>query len=174
MKFILLVSALLVLSGCRSTPEMMPYTPSEHIEGPAADPNAGLKAALGMARSPADLGFVEKAFNPCSFGLAGSASCKQQYFSVVHFQLLCRDTEGSVSAMPISPKPIVANDVKWKVAGISGGTHTDGQGYGQFTVRTSRSARGQRLILRIGPQFVAFDVSEVSKIVLPKNFCRTS
>lgn len=172
MKYLFLISVLVVIAGCRSTPEV--YTPEPIAHGPVIDPNASLKAALGMARSPADLGFKEKAFNPCSFGLSGSANCKQQYFSVVHFQLLCRDSEGSVSVMPVGLQPIVASDVKWKVAGISGGTQTDGQGYGQFTVLTSRSARGQRLILRIGPQFVAFDVSEVSKIVLPKNFCRTT
>ncbi|MBX3022694.1 MAG: hypothetical protein KF799_13560 [Bdellovibrionales bacterium] len=170
MKRLFVLAVLLgALTGCRTTPEMVP---DPKIQTPMADPHEGLKTALGMYRSPGDLGFAEKSFNPCSFGLSGG-QCKNQYFSVVHFQLLCRDSEGSVSSAPIALQPIVAGNVKWKVGNQSGGTQTDSQGFGQFTMMSPRSARGQRLTLRIGPQFVAFTVSEVSKIILPKNFCRS-
>lgn len=171
MNHFLFLITVLIVAGC-TTPEKMPYTPIESTPVPKADPNEGLKSALGMYRSNTDLGFVEKTFNPCSFGLSATGGCQQQYFSVVHFQLLCRDSEGSVSSAPVDLQPIVAPSVSWKVAGQSGDTATDSQGYGQFSVLTKRTARGQRLILRIGPQFVSFTVSEISKIVLPKNFCR--
>ena len=167
---LLAILSILGLAGCKSQPYSMPYTPTAEL--PPPDPNMELMNALGMGRQPADLGFDEKTFNPCSFGLSGS-TCRNRYFSVVHFQLLCRDSEGTVSVVPVSLQPIVANEVKWEVAGVSGGTQTDTNGYGQFTVVSDRSTKNQRLKLRIGPQYVAFNVSEVSKIVLPKNFCRT-
>lgn len=166
---LLLILSLIWLAGCKTTPQ----SPNWPEPDSKADPTVTLKSALGMSRDPADLGFVEKPFNPCTYGLNSTGSCKNQYFSVVHFQLLCRDSEGSVSSAPIALQPIVASNVQWKVGSISGGTYTDSNGYGQFSLVSSRPARGQRLILRIGPQFVAFTVSEVSKVVLPKNFCRS-
>jgi hypothetical protein len=173
MKRLVLIVCAWWLAGCATEPVPMPYTPSVEAPAPHADPNQNLISALGMNRAPADLGFSEKAFNPCSFGLNGTGGCGDRYFTVVHFQLLCRDTEGTVSEAPLRLQPIVTDNVRWKVAGLTGGTRTDSNGYGQLTVMSNRSTRGQRLLLHIGPQFVAFDVSEVSKIVLPKNFCRS-
>lgn len=132
----------------------------------------GLQSQLGLNRAPSDLGFSEKAFNPCIYGI--SSSCDAQYMTVVHFQLLCRDTEGTVSAVPIALTPIVSSNILWSVAGQSGGTPTDRNGYGHFSVITPSPLRGQRLILRNGRQYVGVSVNEVSKLVLPKNWCNRS
>lgn len=181
MKRLFLVSSaaltVLCLTNCSSNPYVIPYTPSSTPQARSTplktDPNQGLKAALGMGRAPADLGFDEKKFDPCSFGLNGENGCGNQYFTVVHFQLLCRDSEGTVSVIN-NVQPIVSDRVTWQLGGITGPTQTDDNGYGQFSLITRRSNKNQRLILRIGPQFVGFNVSEVTKIVLPKNFCRVS
>ncbi|NJL24139.1 MAG: hypothetical protein HC902_02475 [Calothrix sp. SM1_5_4] len=151
--------------------EEQPAAPIASEEDPLKNTRL-LQDRLGMIREPDDLGFQEKSFNPCSHGRAPAQGCKNQYFTVVHFQLLCRDSEGSVSTVPLRLAPITSDRVSWKVGGRSGGTRTDKDGYGQLAVLSERSTRGQRLILRIGPQFVGLTVNEVSKIVLPKNFCR--
>ena len=98
-------------------------------------------------------------------------TCTPRYMTVVHFQLLCRDSEGTVTTTPLHLLPINANRVTWKLAGQSGGTRTDSSGYGQLTMITTRSTRGQRLILMIGRQFLGVTAEETSRLVLPKNFC---
>lgn len=128
----------------------------------------GLQSQLGLNRAPSDLGFTEKAFSPCAYGI--SSNCDFQYMTVVHFQLLCRDSEGTVSAVPVDLTPIVSPNILWSVAGQSGGTPTDRNGYGHFSVITPSPLRG-RLILRKGTQYVGVSVNEVSKLVLPRNWC---
>jgi hypothetical protein len=169
---LIFASASFYLMGCAS-PEPMPYTPT--MEAPRAkpsDPNQSLRSALGMTRDATDLGYDEKSFDPCSFGLTSQSGCGHQYFAVVHFQLLCRDSEGTIS-MAGNVQPIVSDHMTWQLNGMTGPTQTDDRGYGQFSVVSRKSTKNQRLILHIGPQFVAFNVSEVTRVVLPKNFCRS-
>ena len=182
MKRLLLILTAAIMAGCASTPEPEPTPPTAPPKAarkakpkPVAvfnDPNANITNALGMGRSPADLGFREKAFDPCRFGLSAPGACQPQVLTVVHFQLLCRDSEGTVSEVPSRLMPIVAKQVTWQIGPQTGNTQTDRRGYGQFTAVSPRSIRNQRLLLRIGPQFVAVTTSEVNKIVLPVNFCQ--
>jgi hypothetical protein len=179
-KLLIALAALAVLSACRSTP-----TPSdENIDGYAPPPRVErpqdtnyrinleeLQTKLRMAREADDLGFTEKQFDTCSAGVSAGV-CSRKYFSVVHFQLLCRDSEGSVSEAPIQLTPLTSDRVTWKIATNTGNTQTDGRGYGQFLMLSEKSVRGQRLTLRIGRQFMGFTVSDVSKVVLPRNFCK--
>ena len=104
------------LVGCASEPERMPYTPDTGERTTFVrheDPNQALASALGMNRLPEDLGFAEKRFDPCTFGVSTDAGCGLQYLSVVHFQLLCRDTEGTQSRVPDALAPIVADSMTW-------------------------------------------------------------
>ena len=58
------------------------------------------------------------------------------------------------------------------LGGQSGATQTDSRGYGQFSAVSRKSTKDKRLILHMGPQFVALTANEITKIVLPQNFCR--
>lgn len=162
---------LLGLSACTSNPPQSSLPSPYEIGG--GNTSVDLISALNMNRDADDLGFAEKSFDPCRYGLDKSGACQSRYLTVVHFQLLCRDSEGTVSEIPVNVQPIVANRVHWKLAGLSGQTRTDSQGFGSFSLVSSQSTRGKRLILEIGPQFVGFTVSEVTKIILPSNFCRS-
>ncbi len=133
--------------------------------------DAALQSRLGMIRAINNLGFEEQRFNPCEHGLEKSPHCKQQYMTVLHFQLICRDTEGTVSRVPNALTPLNRDTITWKLAGKSGETRTDVQGYGQVTAVLPKSAKGQRLILLIGKQFLGVTADEASRLVLPKNFC---
>jgi hypothetical protein len=127
-----------------------------------------LQARLGMNRKPSDLGYSERAFNPCHYGM--SDQCSEQYLTVIHFQLLCRDSEGTVSVAPVTT-PIASPQISWSVAGQTGGAPTDRNGYGRLTVVSERPIRENRLIIRKGPNYVGVSVGDISKIVLPKNWC---
>ena len=134
-------------------------------------PESPLQSQLRMDRSLYDLGFAEARFNPCQYGLKNGAGCAPQYMTVVHFQLLCRDTEGTVSNVPVHIIPLTSETVRWSLGGISGHTRTNSEGYSQLTMVTGGSTRGKQLVLRIGKQFLGFTASDLSKVVLPKNFC---
>ncbi|HMN67133.1 MAG TPA: hypothetical protein PKC28_01210 [Bdellovibrionales bacterium] len=137
---------------------------------PMAEPGVPLQSRLGMNRMASDLGFAEKRFNSCQYGDTTDA-CGTRHFTVIHFQLLCRDSEGTVQNAPVHLTPLKSENVLWKIGGLTGPTRTDLEGYGQFTVLSDKSVRGQRLMLRIGKQFMGFTASEVTKVVLPRNFC---
>lgn len=168
MKHIILFLFISFLNACTTTPKQTEDgLPAGNAEPPRAVYQAPLQDRLGMRRAIEDLGFVEKQFKSCE----QSGVCRPQYFSVVHFQLLCRDSEGTVSNVPLHLTPLTSDRVLWQLGPLNGGTRTDARGFGQFTVVSERPTRGQRLILRIGKQFMGFTVSEVSKVVLPQNFC---
>lgn len=171
-----------LLSACATAPDS-PDTPT-----PVSDRDTGLileepkprravpvfqiQNELGMNRSAQDLGFAEKLFNACNYGIPG-AGCERM-LNVVHFQLMCRDSEGTVSTVPLALRPIVAPYITWSVAGQSGSTRTDRNGFGQFAFISGRTVKEKRLILRKGRQYVGLTVSEITKLVLPKNWCGRS
>jgi len=176
-----LVALLVGLTACTTTPG---EAPSEDIgdadferatktrtgSPPPVFKNVGvLKSQLGMDRRPSDLGYREKSFNPCEYGM--SQECTDQYLTVINFQLLCRDSEGTVSSIPISPKPIVYPTISWSVGGQNGVTPTDRNGYGHLAVVSPRPLREKRLVLRKGPHYVGVSVSDINKLVLPRNWC---
>lgn len=164
---LLFASLILFLSACASKP---PMTPMEPVSIPAANPMTKLESQLGMNRASDDLGFAEKRFNPCELGLSSTSQCGTNYLTVVQFQLLCRDSEGTIQEIP-QTFPIHAPELRWKLGGKTGGTATNAKGYGRFSVIGHRPLRGQRLILFKGSQFVAVTVSDLTKIVLPKPWC---
>ncbi|MBC7372283.1 MAG: hypothetical protein H7326_11995, partial [Bdellovibrionaceae bacterium] len=103
----LFLSLCLFVVGCASTPKeslpvgnlpprvMLPPAQSQEtaIDYPA------LKRSLDLDRSPEALGLTEKAFNSCEagYGYSTSHNCRRLYFTVINVQLLCRDSEGTVS-----------------------------------------------------------------------------
>lgn len=160
----------LLLSACATTPDSMSvFLPPPPTTDPAAAAEADLLVKLGMNRAPTSLGFEEKKYNPCDHG--ATLNCKQKFMTVVHFQLLCRDSDGTVNRAPTQFTPLRADRVSWKLGGFSGGTRTDTEGYGQLTMVSPKSTREQRLILFIGKQFLGVTAGETSRLVLPKNFC---
>lgn len=167
MKYLALFVFILTLGACTTgSKRSEPILEREEVPQFSKTP-APLQDRLGMHRAADDLGFAEKQFKNCGEG----GVCRPQYFSVVHFQLLCRDSEGTVSNVPIHLTPLISNRILWQLGKLNGESSTDDRGFGQFTVVSERPNRGQRLILRIGKQFMGFTVSEVSKVVLPQNFC---
>lgn len=128
-----------------------------------------LQAKLGMVRAATDLGFQEKSFNTCEMGLRGD--CGRKYLAVVNFQLMCRETEGTVSTFPLELHPITAPVVRWSMGPVQGETQTDVNGFGQISVIADRPLSNTRLLLKKGTLFVAIQAGEITRVVLPKNWC---
>jgi len=134
-----------------------------------------LQKALGLNRLPEILGFKEKVFNSCQVGYGYSATqnCRNLNFTVIHIQLLCRDSEGTVSVGidRTEQTPIAKKSVTWALKGKGGVSETDLQGYAQLVAVTPRSQRKERLKVAIGNDFLYMRANEITKVVTPKSWC---
>lgn len=135
----------------------------------------GLQRELGLNRDITKLGYTEKAFQTCGAGYGYSASqdCRQDYFVVVHFQLLCRDSEGTIST-PLGVedmRPLSRRSVTWNLAGTSAEMQLDNEGFGQFRTTYHSSPRQQRLKITADNDFLYLRAGEINRVVAPGNWC---
>lgn len=168
-------------------------TPATRVEAPAPAPTsettkaqktldqidlASLVRSLRMDRGPSELGYQEKPFNPCDFGVSSDVSdeasgkpqhCRQQTLVVVHFQLQCRDQDGTVETYNVTP--ITAEEIKWSVGKHRGITHSDHEGLGEFMFIAASSQRSSHLKLTIGNNFMILRADEIKKVVTPPAWC---
>ena len=186
MKCIVVLAVSLFVCACASSPELMRLPPPEGLPQDRVEPRphatvspvdrrlnlAQLQSQLGLDRSPQSLGFDEKGFDGCKWGIReDSGQCGRRYLSVVHFRLLCRDSVETVQSVSTNFTPLTAHQMKWRLAGVRGDTRTDSEGFGQVQVLSPRSTKGQRFILIIGSKSLGLEVGEVSQIILPGNWC---
>ncbi len=135
-----------------------------------------LQRALGLDRPATKLGYAERAFGTCDvgYGYSKSHNCRQLYMVVVHFQLMCRDSEGTVSEI-VRPADLQANsnrNVRWSLKNMNGATTTDYEGMGQLRVISAQSQKQQRLKLTVENDFLYLRAGEVNKIITPRSWCR--
>jgi hypothetical protein len=129
-----------------------------------------VKSRLNMNRSVRELGFREQRFNRCDY--VQDEQCRDNYVVLVHFRLLCRESEGTVDTVASSDLiPIRSEGVAFKLGNTIGRTETDADGYGQVEVIRPKSALRERLRLTIDERFVAVPAIETSRIVVPENWC---
>ena len=173
----------LFVSGCASTPkESFPAgnlppksgVPTSRTQDTTIDYPA-LKRALGLERSAESLGLMEKAFNTCEagYGYSSSSNCRRLYFTVIHVQLLCRDSEGTVSVGidRADQTPIASRAVNWTLKGSNGIAQSDSEGFVQVSTVSSLSQKTQRLKLSVGNDFLYMRANEITKVVTPKSWC---
>lgn len=135
----------------------------------------GLHRALGLERNSEDLGYAEKSFDTCEagFGYSASSACRREYFVVIHFQILCRDSDGTISTAlgRDDMKPLGGRSLTWTLPGQRGVMSLDGQGFGQIKTTFPKSQRLQRLKLAVDNDFVYVRAGEVKRLVTPRNWC---
>ena len=177
LKPFILLPILLFLAGCTSTPQR---TSPEISRPPVADDSGridydALQSHLGLDRSPEDLGYSERSFNTCEagYGFSRSQNCHTQHFVVVHFQLMCRDSEGTISTILTDADltPISRKSVRWNLKGLSGTVQTDGEGYGQIRITSRRSQKNERIKLAIANDFLYTRAGEIKRIITPRPWC---
>ncbi len=136
----------------------------------------GLQKSLGMVRSIGDFGYVEKEFATCDvgYGYSSTHQCRKSIFVVVGFQLLCRDSEGTVSTTLRydDMAPLASRTVKWELKGDRGQIALDNQGRGQFRGIYSISPRDQRLKIASRNDFLFVQAQAIKRIVTPAQWCR--
>lgn len=136
---------------------------------------AGLHRSLGLERDKAELGYVEKVFDTCSAGYGYSASndCRQETFVSIQFQILCRDSEGTISNAlgREDMKPLSGRSLRWTIQGNRGTMRLDGEGFGHIKTTFRNSQRQQRLKLAVDNDFVYVRAGEVKRLVTPRNWC---
>ena len=134
-----------------------------------------LQSHLGLDRAVEELGYTEKAFNTCEagYGFSRSQNCHQEYFVVLHFRLLCRDTEGTISNIltDSDTTPLAGRSVRWNLKDMNGTSLTDGLGYGQVRITSPISQKKQRVKLAIGNEFLYMRANEITKVITPLPWC---
>jgi hypothetical protein len=188
-KYCLIIFSLM-LSACTSVqkaPPQPPSKPESSVNRPVPAIKVGasdmeenvdyvaLQRALGLEKGPRSLGYWEKAFDTCQvgYGYSKSNNCRQKYFVVIHFQLMCRDSEGTTSEI-VRPEDLEANgnrSLKWNLRDLAGTTATDSEGFGQIQVVSPQSQKQQRFRLATSSDFLYLRAEEVQKIVTPRPWC---
>lgn len=178
---------LILVSGCASAPtpqEPSPSNPSAPVPVPTTPSTSnkesaidylGLHRSLGLERDKQDLGYIEKSFDTCAagFGYSASNNCRREVFVSIHFQILCRDSEGTVSTAIAREdmKPLSGRSLNWMIEGSRGTMRLDGEGFGQIKTTFKNSQRLRRLKLTVDNDFVYVRAGEVKRLVTPRNWC---
>lgn len=135
----------------------------------------GLSRSMGMDPPRENLGYTEKAFDTCraGYGYSASQDCRQNYFAVINFRILCRDSEGTVQVAirPEDLRPLSGRMVSWNFANANGNIRLDNQGYGQIKMAGEYSLREERLKITSDNDFLYLRAGKVNRIVTPKNWC---
>lgn len=163
-----------ILSGCSSL-HQRPDTDSTEV-GSQKEENVdvdGLQVSLGMDRSPEELGYEEKSFNTCDVGYGYSTThkCRTHYLGVLHFQMQCRETDGTISTTDYRVTPVVSDNVRWTLSSIGGSTKTDSNGFGQIVAISNHSMRKKKVRLTVDGKFMILTAEDLSRVVGPKSWC---
>lgn len=189
MKKIILTLGLVALFSCTSV--SLVTAPDQSVQKPPAvsvpSPSnasipevenvdyAALQNFLKLKRGYNRLGYAEKSFNSCEvgYGYSGTHNCRKLNFVVIHFQLMCRDSEGTVTEAITNAdiQPIAGQNVKWNLKNAAGRLLTDHEGYGQIAIVSSISQRYERLRLAVGNDFLYMKAGEITQMITPKSWC---
>jgi hypothetical protein len=186
MKLAALLPGLILIAGCTSLevqidkkaaeePAPVVRIPPETDSSERPIDYLGLHRSLGLEREKHELGYAEKSFDTCSvgYGYSSTNNCQKAVFVSIHFQLLCRDSEGTVSTAIAREdmQPLSGRSLKWNLKVARGTMQLDSEGYGQIKTIVSRSQKGERLKFAVDNDFVYVRAGEVKRLVTPKNWC---
>ncbi|MEM7646079.1 MAG: hypothetical protein AAF203_04145 [Pseudomonadota bacterium] len=130
-----------------------------------------LHRELRMGNRLETLGYQERAFNTCQVQANRSPNpyCQQLYYHRLNFQVLCRDSTGTVSHVNLSP--LTTQNLRWKSGRMRGRTSTNGSGYGTLSFISQRSSRHGHLYLSLGRKMARKKLSDRWKLILPQSWC---
>lgn len=169
MKFILLMCVPLFFISCTSM-EKKSLTDEEDSEyGINVDK---IEERLEFSKSESDLGFEQKTFNTCEIGAGypSNAKCSKRYFAVLHMKVLCRDSVGTVQKVN-SLEALQSNNVKVIFGNIRSYTSFNMDGYTKLRGISKYPFNKKKLILKKGQNALQVSASEVSKIIVPNDWC---
>lgn len=170
-----------LLAACSSAPkkseppkESLPASSGAKIEEENID-YASIQRSLGLSRDTGDLGYVEKSFNTCQmgYGFSRSQNCHKEIFAVIHFQLLCRDSQGTISTALTRDdmEALAGRNIRWSLHKKGGAVVLDHDGHGQILMSFPQSPKYQRLKLAAGNDALYLKAGEIKRVVTPSNWC---
>lgn len=117
------------------------------------------------------LGYKEKSFNTCQIKSNQSETpfCQRLYLGVVNFQVMCRQSTGTVQKVNLVP--LHSQSLRWKSAGKRGRTQTNPKGYGQVSFISKYSSLRGHLYLYLGSKIARKRFHDQWKLILPKSWC---
>lgn len=171
----------ILLVQCTSTPqaskEYLPKSQSNYTSRTNytqkhndIDVNALLEE-LGMDHPQHQVGYTEKSFNACKVesNRSKNPSCERLYVSRLNFQVMCRDSTGTVERVNLTP--LNSGKLRWKRQGQRGYTSTNTQGYGSLGFVTPYSTRNGFLYLYLGNKIARKRFKDQWKLILPMSWC---
>jgi hypothetical protein len=184
-----MLALVLLISACSTVEKRKAYEPARPAptSAPAVAPAApakveeiidlrALQTSLRMDIPKTKLGYREKKFNTCNVGAGYSSkqNCRAQTLVVIHFKLMCRDSEGTVSEAITQAylQPIANQNIKWRLSTAEAEILSDSDGFAQIVLISTYSQRKERLRLTTGNDFLALRAGEVSSIIAPQNWCQ--
>lgn len=195
--FIFLASSL-ILSACAHEPVAPPAPPEEKKElflwqpelKKSAPPKADQKIApaennaeveridlevverkLNLSDKFYKLGFHEMSFDPCQFGYQVK-NCEKRLFTIINFQVVCRDSEGTVQHTNHILTPFAHKSLHMKVGIHVDDSQTDEKGYGQIKFISKTTAKEARFILSSPPFSLGLHADDAKKIMVPGDWCQ--
>jgi hypothetical protein len=136
----------------------------------------GLQTFLNLERPAEQLGYTEKKFPTCEvgYGYSSNKNCRNDYFVLIHFKLLCRDSSRDQYTTALGSddmRPLSGRLVKWSLNSAKGSLYLDENGQGQIRTTASNSPKNKRLKLNIENDNLYMKAGEMSKVVTPSNWC---
>ena len=182
-QFLYLISlpTLLFCSACSTTPDAtdepdLPksrssYEKLDHRKSYNDIDISSLVQELGLDQPLHEIGFREKSFNSCDIKSNRSEKplCQRLYLGRVNFQVMCRDSTGTVEKVNL--EPLDEGNLRWKRGTYKGYTRTNADGYGSIEFISTRSSMNQALYLYLGRKVARKSLKDMWKLILPKNWC---
>lgn len=179
-----LLSILLIasLSACTTAqkPETEVQAPAEKQQPSSANEEdnidyESIKHNLGLSKKIDQLGYAERAFNTCEmgYGFSRTKNCRTEVMAVIHFQLLCRDSQGTISTALTREdmQPLSGRTINWSLHKKNGNAVLNHEGQGQILMSFRSSPRNQRLKLSANNDALYLKANEIKRIVTPSNWC---
>lgn len=182
-KSLSLYSLLLFLCHCATDPEpvankeYLPKSQSSYVNQNHnstryndIDLNA-LLDELNMNHPLETLGFQEQAFDTCQVSSNRSKTpyCQKLYVARLNFQVMCRDSTGTVEKVNLTP--LTSQRLRWKRGRKRGLTSTNSQGYGSLGFVTRHPSKNGHLYLYLGSKIARKRFLDKWKLILPKSWC---
>ncbi len=134
------------------------------------DVNA-LLAELKLDHPLEKIGFEERSFNSCKVESNKSAKplCQNLYVARLNFQVMCRDSTGTVERVTLTP--LNSQKLRWKKGAKRGVTSTNAKGFGSLGFVTDYPSANGHLYLYLGSKIARKRFKDQWKLILPKSWC---
>jgi hypothetical protein len=129
-----------------------------------------LEKKLNLGSKFDELGFHQKRFTPCAIGYQ-AAGCDSHYFTMINFQIVCRDTTETTESSDHILTPLANKDLELRLNKKIENVQTDSEGFTQMRLVSNGSVSTSRLIILSSPNSLGLRAGDTKKIMVPRDWC---